>query len=115
MSGNLQNIVRNIAACATLHNFIIAKDVIQDIEETEEQSSGENETTTPFGLNYHPTLPDGDVFTGVAGVSHTRDALLEIIHELDMQHPHNNLMQNANSISRDGTIIDSEYISPIYL
>ena len=43
-----------------------------------------NETTAPFGLNHHPTLPDGHVFTGVAGVSHTRDALLEIIRELDM-------------------------------
>ena len=83
------------------------------MEEVEEQSSGENETTTPFGLNYHRTLPDGDVFTSVAGVPHTRDALLEIICELDMQRPHNNLMQNANFISRDGTIIDLEYISPI--
>ena len=54
------------------------------MEEAEEQSSGENETMTPFGLNYHPTLPDGDVFTSVAGVSHMRDALLEIICELDM-------------------------------
>ena len=79
-------------ACATLHNFIIAKDGIQDMEEAEEQSSGENETATPFGLNYHPTLLDGDVFTSVAGVSDMRDALLEIIHELDMEHPHNNLM-----------------------
>ena len=83
------------------------------MEEAEEQSSGENETTTPFGLNYHPTLLDGDVFMGVAGVSHTRDALLEIICELDMHCPHNNLMQNANFISREGTIIDLEYISPI--
>ena len=84
MSGSLQNIVRKIVACATLHNFIIAEDGIQDMEEVEEQSSGENETMTPFGLNYHPTILDGDVFTGVAGVSHMRDALLEIIHELDM-------------------------------
>ena len=83
------------------------------MEEAEEQSSGENETTTPFGLNYHPTLLDGDVFTCVAGVSHTRDALLEIICELDMRCPHNNLMQNTNFISREGTIIDLEYISPI--
>ena len=44
------------------------------MEEVEEQSStGENETTTPLGL-------DGDVFMGVAGVTHMRDALLEIIH-----------------------------------
>ena len=74
MSGSLQNIVRKIAACTTLHNFIIAEDGVHDMEEVEEQSStGENETTTPLGL-------DGDVFTGVAGVSHMRDALLEIIH-----------------------------------
>ena len=84
------------------------------MEEAEELSSTkENETTTHLGLNYHPTLLDGDVFMGVAGVSHTRDALLEIICELDMRHPHNNLRRNANFISRDGTIIDSEYISPI--
>ena len=92
MSGSLQNIVRKIVACATLHNFIIAKDGVQDMEEVEEQSSGENKTTTPFGLNYHPTIPDGDVFTSVADVSHTRDAMLEIICELNMQCPHNNLM-----------------------
>ena len=93
MSGSLQNIVRKIAACATLHNFIIAEDGIQDMEEVEELSSArENETTAPLGLNYHPTLPDGDVFTGVAGVSHMRDALLEVICELDMRCPHNNLM-----------------------
>ena len=72
-----------------------------------------NETMTPYGLTYHPTLLDGDVFMGVAGVSHTREALLEIICELDMQRHHNNLMRNANFISRDGTIIDLEYISPI--
>ena len=85
MSGSLQNIVRKIAACTTLHNFIIAEDGVQDMEEVEEQSNtGENKTMTPLGLNYHPTLPDGDVFMGVAGVSHMRDALLEIIRELDM-------------------------------
>ena len=42
-----------------------------------------------------------------------RDALLEVIWELDMRRPHNNLMQNATFVSRNGTIIDSEYISPI--
>ena len=92
MSGSLRNIVRKIAACTTLHNFIIAEDGIQDTEEMEEQPREENESTTPFGMNYHPTLPDGDVFTGVAGVSHMRDALLEIIWELDMRQPHNNLL-----------------------
>ena len=92
MSGSLQNIVRKIAACTTLHNFIIAEDGVQDTEEPEEQTREENETTTPFGMNYHPTLPDGDVFTGVEGVSHMRDALLELIHELDMRRPQNNLL-----------------------
>ena len=62
------------------------------MEETEEQPREENETTTPLGMNYHPTLPDGDVFTGVAGVSHMRDVLLEIIWELNMRQPHNNLL-----------------------
>ena len=84
------------------------------MEEVEELSSArENETTTPLGLNYHPTLPDGDVFMGVAGVSHMRDALLKVIRELNMRRPHNNLMRNATFISRNGTIIDLEYISPI--
>ena len=69
-----------------------AEDDIQDTEETEEQPREENETTTPFGMNYHPTLLDGDVFTSVAGVSHMRDTLLEIIWELDMRLPHNNLL-----------------------
>ena len=54
------------------------------MEEVEGQSRGGKETMTPFGLNYHPTILDGDVFTSVAGVSHMRDALLEIICELDM-------------------------------
>ena len=57
-------------------------------------------------MNYHPTLPDEDVFMGVAGVSHTRDALLEVIWELDMRHPHINLMRNATFVSRNGTSID---------
>ena len=92
MSGSLQNIVRKIAACTTLHNFIIAEDGVQDTEDPEEQAREENKTTTPFGMNYHPTLLDGDVFTGVAGISHTRDTLLELIHELDMRHPQNNLL-----------------------
>ena len=113
MSGSLGNIVRKIAACATLHNFIIAEDSIQDTEEMEEQPREEIETTTPFGMNYHPTLLDGDVFTSVAGVSHMRDALLEIIQELDMRWHHNNLLRNAKFISRDGTIFESEYVSPI--
>ena len=62
-------------------------------------------------MNYHPTLPDGDVFMGVAGVSHTRDALLELIRELDMRHPQNNLLRNAKFISRDGTTFELEYVS----
>ena len=36
-------------------------------------------------MNYRPTLLDEDVLTCVAGVSHTRDALLEVIWELDMR------------------------------
>ena len=48
MSGHLRNIVRKITACATLHNFIIAKDGVQDTEEPEEQAREENETTTSF-------------------------------------------------------------------
>ena len=49
---------------------------------------------------------------GVAGVSHTRDALLELIRELDMRRPQNNLLQNAKFISRDGTTSELEYVSP---
>ena len=112
MSGSLRNIVRKIATCATLHNFIIAEDGVQDNEEHEEQTREENETTIPFGMNYHPTLPDGDVSMGVVGVSHMRDALLELIRELDMRHPQNNLLRNAKFISRDGTTFESEYVSP---
>ena len=75
--------------------------------------AGENQSTTPLGMNYHPILPDEDVFLCVAGVSHTRDALLEVIQELDMRGPHNNLMRNAIFVSRNGTSIDSAFISPI--
>ena len=93
---------------------IIAENGVQEMEEAEDPASArENQTTTPLGMNYHPTLPDEDVFTGVAGVSHTRDALLEVIRELDMRCPHNNLMQNATFVSRNGTSIDSAFISPI--
>ena len=112
MSGSLRNIVRKIATCATLHNFVIAEDGVQDTEEHEDQTREDNETTIPFGMNYHPTLPDRDVFLGVAGVSHTRDALLELIRELDMRRPQHNLLRNDTFISRDGTTFESEYVSP---
>ena len=86
MSGGLCNIIRKIVACATLHNFIIAEDGVQEMEESEDPAgTGENQTTTPLGMNYHPTLPDEHVFSCVSGVSHTRDALLEVIQELDMR------------------------------
>ena len=49
---------------------------------------------------------------GVAGISHTRDTLLELIRELDMRRPQNNLLRNAKFISRDGTTFESEYVSP---
>ena len=56
------------------------------MEEAEDPAdAGENQSTTPLGMNYHPILPDEDVFLCVAGVSHTRDALLEVIQELDMR------------------------------
>ena len=94
MSGGLCNIIRKIAACATLQNFIVAEDGVQEMEEAEDPAgAGENQTTTPLGMNYHPTLPDEDVFSCVAGVSHTRDALLEVVWELGMRRPHNSLMQ----------------------
>ena len=64
-------------------------------------------------MNYHPTLPDGDVFMGVAGISHTRDVLLELICELDMRRPRKNLLRNAKFIFRDGTTFELEYVSPI--
>ena len=49
MSGSLQNIIRKIAACATLHNFIIAEDGVQEMEEVEDPASArENQTTTPL-------------------------------------------------------------------
>ena len=84
------------------------------MEEVEEPASArENQTTTPLGMNYHPTLLDEDVFRGVAGVPHTRDALLEVIWELNMRCPHNNLMWNATFVLRNCTSIDSEFISPI--
>ena len=91
MSGSLHNIIRKIVACATLHNFIIAGDGVQEMEEVEDPAgTRENQTTTPLGMNYQPTLPDEDVFTCVAGVSHTRDALLKVVQELDMRQPHTN-------------------------
>ena len=37
MSGGLCNIIRKIAACTTLHNFIIAEDGVQEMEEAEVQ------------------------------------------------------------------------------
>ena len=49
---------------------------------------------------------------GVAGVLHTRDTFLELIRELDMRRPQNNLLQNAKFISRDGSTFESEYVSP---
>ena len=114
MSGSLCNIIRKIAGCTTLHNFIFAEDGVKEMEETEDPAgTRENQTTTPLGMNYHPTLPDEDVFMGVAGVSHTRGALLEVIWELNMRQPHNNLMQNTTFVSRNGTSIDSAFISPI--
>ena len=64
-------------------------------------------------MNYHPTQPDGDVFMGVAGISHMRHTLLELICELDMRCPQNSLLRNAKFISRDGTTLESEYVSPI--
>ena len=64
-------------------------------------------------MTYHPTLPDGDVFMGVAGISRTRDALLELICELDMRRPRKNLLRNTKFIFRDGTTFESEYVSPI--
>ena len=86
MSGSHHNIIRKIAACATLHNFILAEDGVQEMEEAEDPAGTRgNQTTTPLGMNYHPTLPDEDVFTCVAGVSHTRDALLEVVQELDKE------------------------------
>ena len=63
-------------------------------------------------MNYHPTLLDENVFSCVADVSHTRDAVLEVIQELDLRQPHNNLMRNAIFVSRNGTSIDSAFISP---
>ena len=114
MSGSLCNIVRKIAACTTLHNLIIAEDGVEEMEGAEDPAGArENQTTTPLGMNYHPALLDEDVFVCVAGVSHTRDALLEVIQELDMRQSHNNLMQNATFVSRNGTSIDSAFISPI--
>ena len=114
MSGILHNIIRKIAACITLHNFNIAEDGVKEMEEAEDPAgTRENQTTTPLGMNYHPTLLDEDVFTCVASVSHTRDALLEVVQELNMRQPHNNLMWNTTFVSQNGTSIDSAFISPI--
>ena len=50
MSGSLCNMIRKIAACATLHNFIIAEHGVQEMEEVEDRAGArENRTTTPLG------------------------------------------------------------------
>ena len=39
MSGSLHSIIRKIAACTSLHNFIIAEDGVQEMEEAEDPAS----------------------------------------------------------------------------
>ena len=57
----------------------------------------------PRGMVYLPTMPDED-FDIMDGVSQTRDAIVEAIHDLALRRPHHNLVRNSrkSAIEEEG-------------
>ena len=52
----------------------------------------------PRGMEYLPTMPEED-FDIMDGVSQTRDAIVEAIHDLALRRPHHNLVRNSRKLA----------------
>ena len=71
----------------------------------------------PLGMSFLPVSPDDD-FKSFPGILHTREAIVEHIHEHDIRRPLHNIAHQRSKqlemvISPDGSAIDREYVSPM--
>ena len=106
----LQKSSKVIMACACLHNFVIDEDMPEEedsFNDSEDANAGAEIIAgpegAPRGMAYLPTMPEED-FEIMDGVSQTRDAIVEAIHDLALRRPHHNLVRNSrkSAIEEEG-------------
>ena len=120
-----------ILACSILHNFIIDNKIIQEDIETNEQPIPDEDyidinvlenidnhvipsmETAPNNMSYCPTMLEED-FIQIKGFSQTRDAIVEIIDEHNIECPTGNLVRNNNAheFNNNNNGVDEVYYHP---
>ena len=97
-------------ACACLHNFVIDEDMPEEedsFNDSEDANAGPEIIAAPEGaprgMVYLPTMADEE-FDIMDGVSQTRDAIVEAIHDLALRRHHHNLVRNSrkSAIKEEG-------------
>ena len=131
--GSLNRVSRILMACARLHNYIIRQDGLADdlhMEDDGRRPRSSQDSMAPLGMNYLPSIPDDEfVFGEAAGVSHTREEVVEWLRSQQMRRPLHNLERRRRqdqrqqqeterwvmSANADGDVnaVEREFISPI--
>ncbi len=69
----------------------------------------------PCGMSYLPIIPDEN-FEPIAGVSHTRDAIVEMIREYGFRQPMHNIIHQKHEQevfqSPNGMLVHRDFFSP---
>ena len=97
VEGPLSRVADILTACARLHNFIIRQDGLVDIPDIDvEDEMGRMDITAdpiaPSGMRYLPIIPN-DEFHSYPGVSHTRDAIVDMIRDYTYRRPLHNVLR----------------------
>lgn len=131
--GSLNRVSRILMACARLHNCIIRQDGLADdlhMKDDGRRPRSSQDSMAPLGMNYLPSIPDDEfVFGEAAGVSHTREEVVEWLRSQQMRRPLHNLERRRRqdqrqqqeterwvmSANADGDVyaVEREFISPI--
>ena len=106
-------------ACACLHNFVIDEDIPEEDSFNDNDDSHANAGAeiiaapegAPRGMAYLPTMPE-EGFDVMDGVSQTRDAIVEAIHDLALRRPHHNLVRNNRILAIDEEGLELEFFHP---
>jgi hypothetical protein len=114
-----------LIACARLHNFIIHKErpfdtTCESVEEEMEQLGITAHKDAPCGMSYVPVMPNEE-FEMYDEISHTREAIVQALHELEIYRPAHNIEHKQRELEQqskqmaNGKNVEREHISPLYL
>jgi hypothetical protein len=104
IEGRLDMASAIIIACARLHNFIIQEDkpfrnTFELVQEEMEEYGITAHKDAPYGMSYLPVVPNED-FEEYEGISYTREAIVQAIHDLEIYRPAHNIARRQQELQQ---------------